>query len=236
MMPDVCTPFPVASKEATALDIADDCHAVCHDLSGHLATIALVLRSLGAREDLPAAVSERLARLLPEVSDAAELVRRVTTHARRVAVVDLAQALPGWVARARGMHHLPGPPQDGRTDRRSTDVRVHTGGHPVCVRGDALEVARLVTNLVDNALRAAGPQGRVVVGLRLIGAAEGGPPRAVLTVEDSGPGFGSAPAGVASLGLHVVRAVLDELRGTMVVGRSALGGACIEVTLPAAAP
>ena len=65
-------------------------------------------------------------------------------------------------------------------------VTVRSPG-PVVVHGDALDLGRVVTNLVDNAVRHAGS--KVELALR----ADAGPsPEAVLTVTDDGPGIPEA--------------------------------------------
>ena len=84
---------------------------------------------------------------------------------------------------------------------------------------------RVLSNLVDNAVRAAGPQGRVTVAVRQ-------EENAVVEVADDGPGFGAAPKGEASLGLDVVISLLEASGGTLEVrGRSA-GGTLVRMTLP----
>ena len=52
---------------------------------------------------------------------------------------------------------------------------------------DEIALRRSARNLVDNAVRAAGPDGRVEVAVRREGS------RAVLEVSDDGPGFGRMP-------------------------------------------
>ena len=73
---------------------------------------------------------------------------------------------------------------------------------------------RVLTNVVDNAARAAGPAGRVEI---TVGRLAEPPPRAVLEVLDNGPGFGHGPPGAASLGLGVVTTLLDSCGGSMEV-------------------
>ncbi len=207
---------------------ADDIDGVCHDLKGHLATIRMIAAALDT-EALPAAVARRLGTLVAEVDTASEMVRRVATHEREVVALDLGAVVQTSVSRAGQLSSCP--------------LACRTA--PVLVTGDALQLGRLVDNLLENALRAAGKAGLVAVAVEQILVlpklarrratdSQTSEQHALLTVEDSGPGFGRSTPGVASLGLHVVRAVLHEMGGSMEIGTSTLGGALVRITLPAA--
>jgi len=127
---------------------------------------------------------------------------------------------------------------------RRLDLAVELPPSPVPVRGNAGRLQQLVGNLLDNALKFTPPGGRVAVAL----AAGGG--RAVLSVDDSGPGvppgerervfrrFWRADAARATpgsgLGLALVRAVATGVGGRVRCLASPLGGARFEVVLPLA--
>ena len=115
------------------------------------------------------------------------------------------------------------------------DPRVH---QVTAVRGD---LERIVISLIDNARLAAGQDGTITVRTRLAG-----PERAILEVEDDGPGipvelaqrvfdpfFTTRDIGEGSgLGLTAVYAMLQHAGGHIDVGRSAnLGGARLRVML-----
>jgi signal transduction histidine kinase len=103
--------------------------------------------------------------------------------------------------------------------RRGHRGRVWTEGCRPAVR-------RCLVNVVDNAVRAAGPTGQVVVTM-LRGA-----DTVRLDVEDDGPGFGAVPGGMG-IGLDVTRRELHEIGGTVSAGLpSGLGGARVAITLP----
>jgi signal transduction histidine kinase len=115
---------------------------------------------------------------------------------------------------------------------------------PVRVAGDAAKLSQVIRNLADNAVHAA--KGRV----RLTLSERDG--IATLRVEDDGPGIPVADrdrvferfvrlddsrargSGGSGLGLAIVREVLRGHGGTVEVSESALGGACLTVTLPTA--
>jgi len=82
---------------------------------------------------------------------------------------------------------------------------------------------RVLRNLVDNAVRAAGPGGRVSIRVEQAG-------ETVLQIADTGPGFGDGPAGTAGLGLTVVRKLLQAAGGRLDIGTGPHGGAQARVT------
>jgi signal transduction histidine kinase len=152
------------------------------------------------------------------------------------------------------------PPPDGATVdlaalARAEAERPHTV--PVTVAGDVTatvpgsreQLARVVTNLVDNAARHARARVEVTVG-RVPGPGE--PTCWRLAVDDDGPGVPAGDrervferftrlddarardAGGAGLGLAVVRSIVGRHRGAAWVEDGPLGGARFVVELPAA--
>jgi signal transduction histidine kinase len=103
-------------------------------------------------------------------------------------------------------------------------------GPEVQVMASPVLLWRVLTNVVDNAARAAGPAGRVEI---TVGMLAEPPPRALLQVQDNGPGFGHGPPGAASLGLGVVTRLLESCRGSMEVEAPADGGVLVRIVIPA---
>ena len=99
---------------------------------------------------------------------------------------------------------------------------------PIVVSVNSSDLRRAVGNVIDNATRAAGPRGRVVVRTRRAGA------KFVIDVEDSGPGFGRVPP-QSRQGLAVTQRILDECRGKLEVGNGRSGGALVRLIVPVAA-
>jgi signal transduction histidine kinase len=95
-----------------------------------------------------------------------------------------------------------------------------------CVDPDDLQ--RSVRNLLDNAVRAAGEDGTVVVQVR-VEADE-----VAIVVRDSGPGFGNIPP-QQGLGLTTVRRFAAANAGSLDVQQALLGGAELTLRLPRAA-
>ncbi len=111
---------------------------------------------------------------------------------------------------------------------------------PATMRGDEERLRRLVTVLVDNAIRHGREGGHVLVTVRA----------GSLVVEDDGPGIpaaergrvferfwrGAAAApGGSGLGLAIASWVVERHAGRITVGESAFGGARFWVTLPGSA-
>lgn len=97
---------------------------------------------------------------------------------------------------------------------------------PELLLTDELRLRRVVRNLVDNAARAAEPDG--IVEISLTTSRDG----LVISVDDSGPGFGKGPHGLGSLGLQIVTRLVEEGGGQLSCGTSHLGGARVQLSLP----
>jgi signal transduction histidine kinase len=96
---------------------------------------------------------------------------------------------------------------------------------PAPVHAHELDISRLLTNLIQNACRAAGADGTVHL------TVENEDSWCVIRVGDSGAGFVEKPT-YAGLGLALVASVAVRLEGYITLGRSPLGGALVAVHLP----
>ncbi len=185
---------------------------VCHDVAQELAVIQ-VLGGLVARATagLPDDVRRRLDEMSARASYVAQMMSD-TVEGRTCSVnVDLTEIVVQAAA-------------DIRLRSRASCRAV---GRPVQLLADVVLLRRAVINLLDNAVRAAGPAGVVVARVQPSRAG------AVIQVDDSGPGLGNAPRGRASLGLGIVRECADAHRGSLVFGTSPLGGARVQLVLRA---
>jgi two-component system sensor histidine kinase PhoQ len=114
-------------------------------------------------------------------------------------------------------------------------------------RGDTGDFLELAGNLLDNACKWC--KGRVSINVRPSGntpAAAGG---MRLTVNDDGPGIPQEAAEALlergtrldeatpghGIGLAIVRDIAKSYGGSLTIGQSSLGGACITVDIPPAA-
>jgi len=96
-------------------------------------------------------------------------------------------------------------------------------GSPAVLRIGPTLLWRVLANLVDNAVRAAGPDGTVEI--RVEQKLD-----TVIEVIDSGAGFGSGPPGVAGIGLTVVEQLLQVEGGTLDLAAAESGGTCARVS------
>ena len=107
------------------------------------------------------------------------------------------------------------------------DLALQWDGGNMCVAGNGVELRRAISNLLSNATRAAGPEGKVAVQVRRVAG------RVLLTVDDSGPGFGLIQRDFG-LGLLAVAHGLASYGGSLEFGRSQLGGVQAALALRAA--
>jgi two-component system C4-dicarboxylate transport sensor histidine kinase DctB len=189
-----------------------------HEINNALQVVSGLVEMLGARDDVPAAVHEKLGRIATQVARATGLVRELVAFARRdqavVGRVDVARVVEAALAMRR--YHL-------SRDR----VKVTTslaGDPPALCHVDGHYLQQAVVNLVLNAEQAL--QGRPDPQLHL--AIEPGPGEVVVVVEDNGAGlrgdalaragepfFSTAASRTLGLGLAVTRAIAELHGGTL---------------------
>jgi signal transduction histidine kinase len=93
---------------------------------------------------------------------------------------------------------------------------------------DVVALSRLLRNLTQNACRAAGPSGRVALGVRQYGGT------IVIDVNDSGLGFGKLTR-EGGLGLAIVQSAADALEGSVSIAEDPTGTSVV-VTIPVVQP
>ena len=196
-------------SEASAEEVA----FLWHDLRQ---AVAVILASVSAAEEDPSPGPEAR-RWLSRIAEEARRISRICEHelssgGARPAPRSLKDVALGVIDSIRVVF--------------STVIEYRTSGNDINVDGAAVE--RALTNIVDNACTAAGPEGRVRI--QIDGASDGS---AIITVDDSGPGFGASAGRKAGLGLEVTRRALDPLGGALrIAERGPLGGARVQLCLP----
>lgn len=127
---------------------------------------------------------------------------------------------------------------DREARERGIHLEVDNGAPEAEIRGDSTRLELAVTNLLRNAIQAASSRVRVSV--------RAGPQATALTVEDDGPGISVAdreavfepfyttkPAGEGTgLGLAVVRSVMQEHGGGIIIGTSRWSGCAVVLQWP----
>ena len=217
------------------------------DVSHELRTPLAIMRGeLEAMEDGLQALDQRsIKSLQAEVASLAKLVddihqlsiAEVGALSYRRAAFDVAGLLAQSVEAFRD-----------RLGARGIQVEVAGTTGPLPVLGDADRLAQVFHNILENAARYADPGARVRAG-----CAKAGGPFIEVVIEDSGPGVpdeylgklfdrfyrleGSRnrATGGSGLGLAICQGIVAAHGGTLVAGRSPLGGLSLTLRLPATA-
>ena len=183
---------------------------LCHDLIEPTATIRWLVRAVESEsgEEL----RDRLAAIAAAAGQIAAICNDILDPPAYSPYVRLDKVAAEAVASARARY-------TGVIDLMAQPVIA-------CVRtGD---IIRIICNILTNACRAAGPDGRVTVA---VGESVGG---ARLTIADSGPGLGApGVAGRAGLGLEITGALVLKYSGSVQLSVGELGGLAVTVQVPA---
>jgi two-component system phosphate regulon sensor histidine kinase PhoR len=135
------------------------------------------------------------------------------------------------------------------------DLRAGEIFSDVVIPGDADQIAQVITNLVENAIKYSGAGNKVTLSVKPIGwDTLIGAPAAILKVQDTGPGIRpeviprlterfyrvddhrSRELGGTGLGLAIVKHIVNRHRGRLVITSELGQGADFSVILPLIAP
>jgi signal transduction histidine kinase len=188
-----------------------DLRGVLHDVGHGLLTLSLLLEQ--AADELRPRLDENAFELVEaEIARLLAVVHTETRSGAEPVAVELHKLLRPFVVVAR------------RTTLTKVAVRP---GPPTVVRTEPATLWRVIANLVDNAVRAAGPLGTVEIVVD-----HSGRDAVTIDVIDDGPGFQRGPAGVGQLGLGVVGRLLDACGGRLQIHDVAPHGTRMRVVLP----
>jgi signal transduction histidine kinase len=186
-----------------------------HDLGHQMMTMSLLTESVRADTSLTAESRRRVELVQQEMFRAMDMITDhipadrpagTLSEPEPVEIRELAGEVAGLAQAAYGC-----------------EVRLQAGPS-VTVLTCPTMLWRVLTNLVDNAARAAGPDGRVDISIRQ--AID-----TVIDVVDDGPGFGLGASGLAGLGLSVVHELLADADGRLEVESRPGGGTRARVVL-----
>lgn len=190
---------------------------LAHDLLQSLTVLRSIVSVTRTEVGPSETVADRLALVEAEAARMAETCRRHVADRVLDEPIDLGVIVRDAADRAAAVETRP----------IVTEVELGSG---VRLLGDGTAWERALGNLLDNACRAAGPDGTV----RVRASTEGSACR--VAVADSGPGFGEVPGGRAALGLVSASRAADQHGGHLEIRRSDLGGAEVSIVVPAADP
>ena len=185
-----------------------------------MTTLSYLVEAVRGDVDMPGDAGNRLELLSMEMSRLLDIIAQEIPARAGVpasAQVEL-RSLAGQVTQLARIAH-------------ETEVILEPGPE-VTVEASPALLWRVLTNVVDNAARAAGPAGHVDVAVSPLPGRFG----VAIDVTDDGPGFGNGPPGTAALGLSVVTALLESCGGRMEVRATDDGGAWVRIVVPARPP
>lgn len=198
---------PTSLSPGASGDVAD----FVHDLRQCVAVLGAVTATLRAKTRGDAALTRSIEIAEEQVRAMASLCDAMTGDQPASRLVDL----------QRIVEHVAG----ATTHSSGTRIEVHT--EPVAVWGTELDWHRIVANVVDNAVRAAGDGGAVQIMLRR------GESEAIVEVADDGPGFGASPRGRSGRGLSIVSRLLHDWRGACEIEPREPRGTLVRLRVPA---
>lgn len=201
---------PVPEQRRPGATRPDDLATLCHDLR-QCVTAGLLLTQLPKDNPLDSETRRRFELIHQTLTHAGELLERATVEVSpKHWVLDLTELVEECAGVAEFAHKI-------RVEREISE--------PAVVCGDPLLLHRAIDNMIDNAGRAAGESGDIVV---RVGAAGD---RAWVEVSDDGPGFGRIEHGTGQ-GLSVISSAVRACDGRLEITSGPGPGTAVRVTLP----
>jgi signal transduction histidine kinase len=202
----------VPSAEAEVAPRSDAVRELCHDLRQPVATISALVAAAETEPDLPPGVRRWLEQITGESRRISEMIHHVLEDTLAFEPLDAGKAVREVVDWAR------------ITYKGRLDFVLEIDDEPLVI-ADRVLLRRGFSNLLENAVRAAGPKGSVAVA---VGRRDGW---IQVDVSDSGEGDGS-PQGTG-LGLRIVERLTRTHYGDLAFLRAPLGGVRVRLRLPA---
>lgn len=193
----------MANTARTGAIDAPSMRGALHDISQGIVTISYLLEIIGTDAGIPPDAARHLTLVREQTDHLLDLVGQTLSGEHRceaVAVRDLAVSVAATRSCADG-----------------TPVTVVPGDECVVVTEPTV-VRRIIDNLVDNAVRAVGPDGRIEIAVRR--RRDG----AEIDVDDDGPGPGAGPPGRFALGLGIASSLAESCGGHLEIQESAAVG------------
>lgn len=204
------SPLPTSEPHGDDPEVARRVQELHHDIRQPLAAIGALASAGMAQPDVPDVVVTCLERIRSETRVLLDLCRHILEEMQAEQLVALDVAAREIAACAA----------------RSAPCTVEVDATPCTISTNPMDFRRALVNLLDNAMRAAGPDGNVSV------VVQSDRRQVRLSVRDSGPGFGAIDGG-CGIGLGVVERYARRHGGMVEVGQSPSGGASVSIVLPA---
>ena len=191
----------------------------CHDMRQPVACVLALAAAALAEPGLPVAMRARLESIVEQAQWLADVI------SYRL----LSDAHPGGGARRADVARVVKDAVAAEVTTWPGTLRVTASPEPILGAVHPVALRRMVANLIGNATRAAGRKGTVNIVIERRGD------RALITVEDSGPGFGNIQRS-SGLGLSSVARELSSVDGRIEFGQCSLGGTRARLWLPRPEP
>ena len=191
---------------------------ICHDLREPVVTIRATAAAALADSELETQVRQRLEQIAGQADWLASIINdclRTECQDGREGTGDRPANVVRVVNEAVAACCLTWP----------GDLSVTSPHEPVLCAVQPVILRRVISNVLSNATRAAGPSGVVAVEIKRDWT------MTMVMVEDSGPGFGMIPQG-HGIGLAEVASNVIKYGGKLECGRGARGGARVSLWLP----
>jgi K+-sensing histidine kinase KdpD len=210
----------LSTKVENEPDVLQQLRETFHDMRQPVA-ITMVLAAAALTEpDLPAAARDRLKQIVEQAEWLADMIHDCLVAQGQEESDEIEE--PGHDL--ADIVHVVSEVIAGECLTWPGDVSLTAPAGPVWCMFHPVSLRRVVSNVLDNATRAAGPTGAVTVEIQQH------PDHVVLAVEDNGPGFGKIPSGVG-LGLSGVARNVVRYGGKMEYGCGVRGGARVSLWL-----
>jgi len=182
-----------------------------HDLGHDLATLSCLVEGLRGDAGLPEQTLRRVELIDQEMIRLRDHVRQAVERSSAPGVVSVRSMAQRVVV---------------LIDEVAETRVVLRPGDDVSLRITESVLWRILKNVVDNAVRAAGPGGRVEVGAALSGNGQ-----VIVEVADDGPGYPNGSPGWASRGLKIVTGLVAARGGSFDVRARLPRGTCVRIVL-----
>ena len=199
-------------------DVGELLNEICHDLREPVGTIRATAAAALAGSELEIQVRLRL----EQIAGQADWLASIINDCIRTECQDAGEGTGDCPA---NMVHVVNEAVAACRLAWPGDLSVTSPHEPVLCAVNPVVLRRVISNLLSNATRAAGPSGVVAVEIKRDRS------MTVVMVEDSGPGFGLIPPG-HGIGLAEVASNVIKYDGKLECRRGARGGARVSLWLP----
>ena len=203
------------------IDTVQQMRETFHDMRQPVAIMMALAAAAFTDPGLPAAVRHRLEQIIEQAEWLSDMIHGCLT-AQQQEEPDETGNPGGGLA---DIVYVVGTAIDAECLTWPGDITLAAPTGPVWCTVDPVLLRRAVSNVLDNAARAAGPAGTVSVEIRRCDKT------VMLAVEDNGPGFGEVPSG-AGLGLSAVARNVIKYGGRIEYSCGVRGGARVSLWFP----